>query len=386
MAIENHGRQGFGMNGLKRIFIERAVHRPEVLARLTLPSGIPVVEVEDAAAAYAEVQTAADPIAAGKETLLLGRNKGRFIRPCPGTREYTCCGYHILNVAGFCSMDCSYCILQTYFHPPILQLYVNQEDLEAELAESLPRQTFRRIGTGEFSDSLIWDGLTDLTAKLVMHFARQDHALLELKTKTVRVGHLAELPHRRRTVMSWSLNTPALIRSNERGTASLSARLKAARDCERWGYPLAFHLDPLVIYPGCEEDYRRLIQHLFEHASPGNIVWISMGSLRYMPALGAVMRKRFPHSTIPYGEMITGLDGKQRYFKPLRMDLYRRLAGWIRERAPDVCLYLCMEDREVWESSLGRDPGGDEGLGRLLDRSAIHVCGLSLDGSVGARD
>jgi hypothetical protein len=71
----------------------------------------------------------------GKQVLYLTRNKGGFLKPCPGTREYTCCDYQILHVASFCTMDCSYCILQSYFHPPLLQFFVNREDLDRELTD-----------------------------------------------------------------------------------------------------------------------------------------------------------------------------------------------------------------------------------------------------------
>jgi spore photoproduct lyase len=371
------------LKSITHIFIERELNHPQTLDLLSLPAQIPLIPVDDVHSVFAQINAAPDPIAAGKSTLLIARNRGRFIRPCPGTREYTCCGYTILNVANFCSMDCAYCILQTYFHPPLLQLYVNYEDLESELASAFVRREFRRIGTGEFSDSLIWEDICGISARLVKRFARQAHAVLELKTKSARIQTLAGLEHNRRTIVSWSLNSPAVIRANERGTASLTARLKAARECERWGYPLAFHLDPLVLYDGWREDYRSVVQLLFQYVSPHNIAWISMGSLRYMPSLKPVMIKRFPESTIAYGEMITGLDGKQRYFKPLRIELYQRLAEWFRHYDPDLCLYLCMEDTEVWTRSLGLTLSAEGDLARMLDNSAIRVCGLNEPGVSG---
>ena len=64
----------------------------------------------------------------GKDTLHLLSFKGEFLKPCPGTREYICCGYQILNVATNCPLDCSYCILQSYFNQPNLRVFVNLEE------------------------------------------------------------------------------------------------------------------------------------------------------------------------------------------------------------------------------------------------------------------
>lgn len=333
--------------------------------------------VTDTAALYQWINRAEDPIKRAKQVLYLTRNKGGFLKQCPGTREYICCDYKILHVASFCTMDCSYCILQSYFHPPLLQYFVNRQDLDQELGDLFEQKTIARVGTGEFTDSLIWEPLTDLTDFLVTRFASQNRAVLELKTKTVNIRRLKHLDHRRKTILAWSLNTPAVIKREERGTASLEARLGAASRCQQWGYPLAFHFDPMVIYPGWENDYRQVVDQLFDHIAPENIVWISLGTFRYMPPLKPVIARRFPQSKIVYGEFIAGLDNKMRYFKPLRIGLYRRMVGWIQKAAPGVMVYFCMEDEAVWQQSMGWIPSADGGLGRLLDRRAASVCDLN---------
>jgi spore photoproduct lyase len=232
------------------------------------------------------------------------------------------------------------------------------------------------VGTGEFTDSLIWERWTDLSALLVPRFAGQSTAVLELKTKTAAVEPLKPLAHNRKTIVAWSVNTPRVIAAQERRTASLAARLKAARACERQGYPLAFHFDPMVVYPGCETEYGAVVESLFASVAAENIVWISLGSFRFPPALKPVIGERFPSSNIIYGEFIPGLDGKMRYFKPLRIKLYRATIDLIRKIAPSVTLYFCMEDDEVWQKALGFAPDQAGGLPAMLDRAAVRVCGL----------
>jgi spore photoproduct lyase len=276
-------------------------------------------------------------------------------------------------------MDCAYCILQVYFNPPVLQLFVNHDDMFCEL-DTIESGScmYHRLGTGEFTDSLIWESSFPLSEILIERFASQDRAVLELKTKTVAIEHLAHLSHKRKTIMAWSLNTPAVIKKEERRTATLEARLHAAAQCQQWGYPLAFHFDPLVIYDGWAGDYQGVISRLFEAVDPQNIVWISLGALRFIPSLKPIIKKRFPDSQLPFGEFIQGLDKKMRYFKPLRIEIYRRLAEWIKAKAPEVCLYFCMEDEEVWEKVLGFLPEEKGGLSKMLDESAAIHCGISI--------
>jgi spore photoproduct lyase len=354
----------------------REANEPEAVA-MSSRLRLPMQTVTSADEVYAAVAGADDPVRRGKQVLYLTRNKGAFLKPCPGTVHYTCCGYQILHIGSFCSMDCAYCILQAYFHPPVLQYFVNHADMTRELERAFSHPRVQRIGTGEFTDSLIWEPWTDLSRNLIQRFGRQDRTVLELKTKTVQVGGLKALSHHRKTILAWSLNTERVIRSEERGTASLEARLRAAAQSAAAGYPVAFHFDPIVIYEGCAPDYRHVVQRLFAAVRPEQVIWISLGTFRFMPGLKSIIQKRFPQSNIIYGEFITGLDGKMRYFKPLRMKLYREMVAAIREQAPDLCVYLCMEDDEVWQDAFGFQPGDRGGLARMLDEAAMRHCGLS---------
>ncbi len=365
---------------IKKIFIDQQVIDLPETKTIQSHLGAPSEIVKHAREVYAYVLHANDPVQRGKEVLYLTRNNGAFLKDCPGTRCYTCCDYKILHIGTFCDMDCSYCILQSYFHPPVLQYFVNHDELLSELAGMFNQKQIARIGTGEFTDSLIWELWTDSSTRLVSAFSQQDHCVLELKTKTAAVERLEALSHHQKTITAWSMNTERIIRKEERHTASLSARLKAAARCASWGYPLAFHFDPLVIYEGCEKDYEQCVQQLFSHIDPAHIAWISLGTLRFMPALKEIIQQRFAESRIIYGEFITGLDGKMRYFKPLRIDLYRKMVGWIKSLAPEVFIYLCMEDDDVWEAAFGFRPSDYGGLPRMLDEQAVKCCELNPAG------
>ncbi len=61
-----------------------------------------------------------DNLIQGKHHLLLSKNRGHFFKPCPGTKEYRCCDYQVLNIGMGCPMDCVYCILQAYLNKPWL--------------------------------------------------------------------------------------------------------------------------------------------------------------------------------------------------------------------------------------------------------------------------
>ena len=366
---------------IKRLYVDRSViHFPQVKHIEAKLKKVTARVVDSDKEVQQALTSEKDPIEAGKETLYLTKNRGRFLKACPGTRSYLCCGYHILHTATYCTMDCSYCILQSYFDPPYLQYFVNVDDLYTEIDRFFhnPHTSLHRVGTGEFTDSLLWETWSGSTVPLIRQFATQNRIVLELKTKTVGVLGLKDVFHNQKTIISWSLNPPQIIKQEERGTASLSSRLEAAAQCESWGYPLAFHFDPLILCDGWEGHYESTVNRVFDTIHAESIVWISLGSFRFMPRLKGIVKRRFPSSKMIYGEFIRGLDGKMRYFKPLRIVLYRKMVEWIRKRAPHVCLYFCMEDEEVWEKALGFVPNAPDGLSKMLDEAAAEHCKIHV--------
>ncbi len=313
-----------------------------------------------------------DNLTLGKHHLLLCRNRGRFFKPCPATREYTCCEYQVLNIGMGCPMDCVYCILQAYLNNPWISFFVNIEDLFAELNQAFiaDPNTFFRIGTGEFADSLALDTLTAFSPVLVDYMRDKQHAVLELKSKSVVIDNLMGLEHGGRTVVAWSLNSPPIMEHEEIRTASLEERLAAAARVAEWGYRLAFHFDPIIWHDGWQEGYRSTIRRLFEVVPADRIAWISLGALRYLPSLKTIAGSRFPGSTFFYEEFIDGLDGKYRYFRSQRVEMYKLIVDELAKHAgPATCIYFCMESDNIWQEVFGFAPDEKGGLRAMLDKS-----------------
>ena len=187
----------------ERIYLEEAAKDYPLTASILkrLP-GIPVEEIEDARSLIVGaggrsplLQGHPDPIGEGKRYLLLARDRGRSFKPFPESEDYLSCDYFTLHLAEGCDMECSYCILQAYLTNPLLTIYVNVEEMLAHLQSFLDQNPGRlfRIGTGQLADSLSLDPLTGFSEILIPFFAKQDHAVLELKTKSVRIDRLLPL-------------------------------------------------------------------------------------------------------------------------------------------------------------------------------------------------
>ena len=343
-----------------RILVERAARLdPMALRVIDFYAGVPVKEVDRADLLLAEPPTGPDPFGAGKRTLLLARFKGAFVKPCPGSAEMLCCHYAVLSPILNCPLECTYCMLQSYLNRPAITVHTNVEDcleqLDAYLA-AYPPDGLVRLGTGELADSLALEEATGWSERLVRYVAGQPNAILELKTKTTLVEPLLDLDHAGRTVVAWSLNPDEIVRREELKTAGLEERLEAAARVQAAGYLVAFHFDPLVHYHGWKAGYQAVVARLAQAVDPRGVAWVSLGGLRFLPGLKAVIKARFPKSRLPGGEFILGQDKKLRYLASQRAAMYRAVAGWLREWDTDLLIYLCMERGSLWEAALGERP------------------------------
>jgi len=308
----------------------------------------------------------------GERILYLKHYRGRFLRSCPGTRFYHCCGYRIVHIGENCPLSCSYCILQAYFQDRVLKVWANQEDLFTELNAAFldnPRRRWR-LGTGEFTDSLTLEPLTGYSRDLIAFLNDHPQACLELKSKIIDLSWMDQARRPDRVLPAWSMNAPGIQMAEETGSASLEDRLRAASTCVRAGFRVCLHFDPIISFPGWKREYANTVEMIADHLRPEQVAYISLGSLRFMPDLKTHISVNHPGSCYIHEEFITGLDGKLRLLRSLRVAQLRHVAQKLLA-AGFSGLYLCMESEEVWQAVFGRTPKELGGLGPFLMRRAF---------------
>ncbi len=249
-------------------------------------------------------------------------------------RKYICCNVQVLRSVHNCPFECSYCFLQNYLNDGATKSVHNIDTLMEEVKAKISREPQRlfRIGTWELGDSLALEDRTGQAARLIQAFADLDNAVLELKTKSACVDLILKLDHKRKTVVSWSLNTEHIIKTEEHRTASLEDRLSAMHKTALAGYLIGLHFDPMILYAGWENDYEKLVDQVFNAVSPDRVAWISIGSLRFNPEMKKKMENNYPDNMLTCAEMVLGDDAKMRYVKPLRVSMYKLLYSALRRQ------------------------------------------------------
>ena len=335
----------------KKIFIEKDVVNSSVTQQIL--SKLPDVTVEyidDYRSIRIEGSTTDDVFKESKECLAIARKKGGLVK------EFRCRDGIIGNTEYFishgnnCNLDCEYCFLQSYFDNAVPTVFINHDEILTAIKDVLLAAGDKKtvFHAGELCDALAFDDLTGLSRKLIPLFSEYPNARLELRTKTTTIESLLTIPGTNNIVISWTFSPQLIVDAYEHKTPSLEKRVRAAEEVQRAGYNVGICLDPIILCEDWFNNYKAMLEMLFDRLDIARIKFVSLGGFRYLPSLTRVIKERNPKTNLLLGEFVPCVDGKYRYFRPIRVKAYREIGKVIREITRDVKMSLCMETPEVW--------------------------------------
>lgn len=291
-------------------------------------------------------------------------NSSTLLGTCPVSSKMTrCCQLLTLDVVINCGFDCSYCTIQSFYKNNTIRFH---RDLGEKLKRlDLDPRKIYHIGTGQSSDSLLWGNRQGLLDHLLAFAAAHPNIILELKTKSRNVGPLVEREIPPNVLTTWSLNTPAIILHEERGTASLEERLTAAEKIAARGRLVGFHFHPMIPYKGWEEEYGRVIHQLLERFTPEQVACVSFGTLTFIKPVIKAIRQRGLRTKIlqmPLEETA----GKFSYPRAVKASLFRTAYEEFSPWHEEVFFYLCMEEATLWKPVFQKEYKSNEDFEKAM--------------------
>lgn len=279
-------------------------------------------------------------------------SRGELMRTCNAASDKTvCCGLKVINVVENCALGCTYCVLQNTFDEQKIVFPTNfKERLDQVVLD--PKETYR-IGTGEYSDSLLWGNRNNILGDLCDFADKHRNAVVELKTKSTNISYLLEREIPSNIVCSWSLNAPTIVEHEELRTPNLDARLAAARKIADKGLRVGFHFHPLIYFDDFAAEYQALAERVMVEFAPQEIAWISFGCLTLLPGFAKTYRKTYASSRLLKMELERTADNKLTYPLELRRELYQAAATPFKAWRGQTFFYLCMEYEVLFREILG---------------------------------
>jgi spore photoproduct lyase len=145
---------------------------------------------------------------------------------------------------------------------------------------------------------------------------------------------------------------PERVQSEEEfKTASIPDRMTAMKACQKAGYSIGLHFDPVIHHTGWEKNYKKLVDQIFASINKKKISWVSIGALRFPANQVSLMRTRFPSNRKIFNNLISGQGRVMQYPDRLRDAIYRRMRDYLHPYIPEDKIYISMEAELVTKES-----------------------------------
>jgi len=285
-----------------------------------------------------------------KRRLILAVNRGPFVRPFPRGRSCTESGEHYLLHGVGCLLDCDYCFICGYASCHVPSCFVNVEDLARELGRLAASGRALYIHAGELADPVLFEPITGAAEAMDDVLSGAPRLTVEYRTKWADVEPFMHLAAKRNIVLAWTLTPAATARRFERGAAPTRERIKAAARAAARGFTVGVRFDPIIHFPGWREAYDALLDEVFSEIPAASVDKAVLGVLRFSAATESRLREKLGCSPLLAGEFILDGEGKRRYPRFLRTELYRHIRAGLRARAPALRVELSMETDAVKEA------------------------------------
>ena len=283
----------------------------------------------------------------GHRTLVFGEHKSAVGQSDEAGN--TCPNFWHFSPYGYCPYGCQYCYLsgtQGVRFSPSVKIFVNLKEILAEVDVRA-----RRIGRpdafylGKLQDGMALDPLTGYSRRMIRFFADHPFARLRILSKAADFRNVLDLDHRGHTVLTWTLNPPAVREHYEAITPPVEERIAAMKQCAAAGYAVRAMIMPILPISDWREHYDRFLEQLL---STVPLDRLTLGGIcSYGPALNLMERKLCKNDVVVRSLSVlnTGSDdGRARFPRNLRHEMYAHLLKTIRRCQPGLTCSLCMED------------------------------------------
>ena len=186
---------------------------------------------------------------------------------------------HMFN----CIYDCRYCFLQGMYNSAHFVLFVNYEDFNTEIENTICEHKGEEITffSGYDCDSLALESVTGFVNHLLPVFKRNPAALLELRTKSIQVKSLLDKRPLNNCVVAFSLMPHLMASKLDAKAPSIVRRIETMSLLAQKGWKIGLRVDPLIHGRNWKKHYKEFLEDIFNKIPKTSIHSVSFGPLRF---------------------------------------------------------------------------------------------------------
>lgn len=191
-------------------------------------------------------------------------------------------GYNNFYYTSFllnCVFDCEYCYLQGMYGSANLVAFVNIEDFQGAISKVVSREPVFLAASYD-TDLIGFHNIIPYMDYFYDFFKKQPNLFVEARTKSSNQGFYRNHTPLDNLIIAFTLAPEGVIQKYERGTPSLSARIKAIQTAIEYGFKVRICLDPIFINEDVDSLYEPFYSYIFSQIDAGSIVDVGYGFFR----------------------------------------------------------------------------------------------------------
>lgn len=232
-----------------------------------------------------------------------------------------------------CLFDCEYCYLKGMYPSGHLVVFVNIEDIFAQIEELL-REHPVYLCVSYDTDLMALESITGFVQRWIEFAHNRADFRMEIRTKSGRTDLWEKLDAEPNVIVAFTMSPEAVVEQYEHGTGTLEGRIQSAALAMLKGFPVRLCFDPMIYCADWKNQYADMVEKVFSQVSPEKLFDISVGSFRISQDYLKNMRKNTPNRAIvwfPY----ENVGGVYQYPSGLLADmeefLLEKLLGYVTE-------------------------------------------------------
>lgn len=232
------------------------------------------------------------------QKLILAAKQGTLLyEGAPVCQNFNNQNFYYTSCAMNCVFDCAYCYLKGMYPSANIVVFVNLEDIFAEVERVLENHPLYLCVSYD-TDLPAMEQIIGYVREWYDFAAKHEKLKIEIRTKCANQSFAQSVTPISTVIYAFTLSPQAVIDAFEHHTPSLAERLFCAAKMVQAGCPVRLCFDPMIYMPDWEQHYETMLEQVFRTIPIEKIVDVSVGTFRISKDYLKNMRKQDPESAV----------------------------------------------------------------------------------------
>ena len=278
------------------------------------------------------------------QKLIIAKKDGKLLyEGAPVCQSFGNAFFYYTSCMMNCIYGCAYCYLKGMYPSANLVVFVNLEDIFADVEQKMrgmQQDQALYLCVSYDTDLLAAEravGYADAWSRFAAKCAPR--LKIEIRTKCANRHYFESQEPLSNVIYAFTLSPQAVVERFEHHTPSLTERIACAAQAADAGFPVRLCFDPMIYVPGWQQHYEQMLAQVFASIAPEKLVDVSVGSFRISQEYLKKMRKQQPDSPaawFPYERE----HGYYHYPRALLNQMEQFLVSRLRNYLPQDKLFL----------------------------------------------